>query len=494
MLEQIIFNLNVFTPELILTGTVLLVILADLIFNENKSVAIGLAAAGLFSALYFTTLQNGLNISLFNGMLAVDNFSVYFKIIILVSTIFILFFSFSSKEVLEAKSRMGEFYALIVALAIGMMLMVSSTHMLMMYLSLELSSLTSYILTGYTKEKKSSAEASLKYVIYGALASGLMLFGISLVYGFTGSMDFAVIQSKLSDGSTNELILLISFLLIVVGFGYKISAVPFHYWTPDVYEGAPITITALLSVASKAAGFGMLMRFIRTSLVTDNVIDGFWVTVPNVPLEEVLILLSVLTMLIGNLVALWQENLKRLLAYSSIAHAGYMLLGLVVLGNEGFSATMIYFAIYLFMNFGAFYVVMLIANKTGSEMMDNYKGLSKRNSFLSVAMAIFLISLTGLPPTAGFVAKLYIFAALVNSKFIWLAVFGVLMGVISLYYYVRIFRNMFLRDGTETEEIKITGFEKFVTLLLLIPTLVFGLYFGQLVEFAQASVKFIGLN
>ena len=424
-------------------------------------------------------------------MIAIDNFAIFFKLLTLLSTIFIVLFSFSSKEVLNTKSRIGEYYTLLVALALGMALMVSSTHMIMMYLSLEIASLTSYILAGYTKENKNSAEASLKYVLYGAIASGMMLYGISLIYGLTGSLDFYTINLKLAEGSVNPTMLLVSGLLIFVGFGYKISAVPFHYWTPDVYEGSPITITAILSVASKAAGFGMLMRFVRTVFVTDGMNLPFWSAVPSIPIENILILLSILTMTIGNLVAIWQDNLKRLLAYSSIAHAGYMLLGLVVLGNEGYSAVMVYFIVYLFMNLGAFYVVMLVGNETGSENIDDYKGLGARNTFLAISLAIFLISLTGLPPTAGFVGKLYIFAALINSKFIWLAVVGVLNSVVSLYYYVRIFRNMFLRKGESENEIKISLFEKFVLLLLLLPTLILGLYFGPLVEFAQSSVIFL---
>lgn len=494
MFEQIIFNLQLFLPELILIGTILVAILADLIFKENKSVVVGFVCAGLLSAIYFTFQQRGLNISLFSGMIAIDNFAIFFKLLTLLSTIFIVLFSFSSKEVLNTKSRIGEYYTLLVALALGMALMVSSTHMIMMYLSLEIASLTSYILAGYTKENKNSAEASLKYVLYGAIASGMMLYGISLIYGLTGSLDFYTINLKLAEGSVNPTMLLVSGLLIFVGFGYKISAVPFHYWTPDVYEGSPITITAILSVASKAAGFGMLMRFVRTVFVTDGMNLPFWSAVPSIPIENILILLSVLTMTIGNLVAIWQDNLKRLLAYSSIAHAGYMLLGLVVLGNEGYSAVMVYFIVYLFMNLGAFYVVMLVGNETGSENIDDYKGLGARNTFLAISLAIFLISLTGLPPTAGFVGKLYIFAALINSKFIWLAVVGVLNSVVSLYYYVRIFRNMFLRKGESENEIKISIFEKIVLLLLLLPTLILGLYFGPLVEFAQSSVVFFGLN
>jgi NADH-quinone oxidoreductase subunit N len=287
-------------------------------------------------------------------------------------------------------------------------------------------------------------------------------------------------------------------VLILVGFGYKISAVPFHFWTPDIYEGAPVTITAFLSVASKAAGFGMLMRFFKITFIDSTVLalpPGIWAVIKGIDITQILIVLSVLTMTLGNLVAIWQKNIKRLLAYSSIAHAGYMLMGLVVLGNDGYAAVLIYFVVYLFMNLGAFYVVMLVANKTDSENMDTYKGLGSRSPYLSVAMAIFLISLTGLPPTAGFIGKLYLFAALINAKLIWLAIVGVLNSVIALYYYVRIIRNLFLRDSVgSVEPIAFSFSQSLLLTVMLIPTLVLGLYFGPLVEFAQYSVTMFGLR
>jgi NADH-quinone oxidoreductase subunit N len=291
--------------------------------------------------------------------------------------------------------------------------------------------------------------------------------------------------------------LVLAGLLITVGFGYKISAVPFHFWTPDVYEGAPVTITALLSVASKAAGFAMMIRFFRVTfadLIMGGQGTGAWAMLGGFDWSQVLAILAVLSMTLGNLVALWQNNLKRLLAYSSIAHAGYMLLGVVTLSTEGVSAVMIYFVVYLFMNLGAFYVVMLVANKTGSEDMGAYAGLGQRSPFLGVAMIIFLLSLTGIPPTAGFVGKLYIFSALIGAKMITLVVIGALNSVVSLYYYVRIMKNMFLKDAApDAGMIGLTASEVAMLLLLLIPTLLIGLYFGPLVEYAQASVSIFGV-
>jgi NADH-quinone oxidoreductase subunit N len=240
------------------------------------------------------------------------------------------------------------------------------------------------------------------------------------------------------------------------------------------------------------------MRFLKVAFIDSTILTpplGLWTTIKGFELTNVLIIISVLTMTLGNLVAVWQDNVKRLLAYSSIAHAGYMLLGLVVLGNDGYAATMIYFAVYLFMNLGAFYVVMLVANKTGSEDIQEYKGLGSRAPLLAVAMAIFLVSLTGLPPTAGFIGKLYLFAALIRAKLIWLALVGVLNSVISLYYYVRIFRNMFLRDAEGSSEPLTFELSNIVVLLiLLVPTIALGLYFGPLVQFAQKSVAMFGIR
>jgi NADH-quinone oxidoreductase subunit N len=365
-------------------------------------------------------------------------------------------------------------------------------------LAMELTSLSSYILAGYTKEAADSSEASLKYIIYGAVSSGVMLYGISILFGLTGAMDYFGINHALVMSAPNNFALLTATIFIVVGFGYKISAVPFHFWTPDVYEGAPITITAFLSVASKAAGFAMMIRFFKVIFIDTTILAvpaGMWTSLYGFEWNKLLAILSVLTMTLGNLVAVWQDNLKRLLAYSSIAHAGYMLMGVVVLSDQGIAAVLIYFMMYLFMNLGAFFVVMLVANKTGSEDISAYRGLGYRAPLIGVAMAIFLISLTGLPPTAGFIGKLYLFAALLEAKWIWLAVVGALNSVISLYYYARVLRYMFLRDPEgQTSSITLQRSEAILLLFFVIPTLLFGLYFGPLVDLANASVQMFGIR
>ena len=498
MADQALRSLSQFLPETSLVITFCAAILIGIIFRKRPQIVPVVSLLGIAVALWFAIEQVGTSQSVFSGMIVVDPFAVFFKVLIGATAIIIFLFSIYSSEVQSTIKRLVEYSALLVAMTLGMFLMSGAANLLMMVLSIELTSLSSYILAGYTKEAPDSSEASLKYIIYGALSTGLMLYGISIIYGLTGgATDFYGINKTLSAGSVSPLALLVASLLIIAGLGYKISAVPFHFWTPDVYEGAPITITAFLSVASKAAGFAMLIRFFKVSFIDSSVIGlptGFWASLQEFEWNKIVAILSVLTMTLGNLVAVWQNNLKRLLAYSSIAHAGYMLMGVVVLSDKGLAAVLIYFVVYLFMNLGAFYVVMLIESKIGSEDIDSYRGFGYRSPLVSIAMAIFLISLAGIPPTAGFIGKLFLFAALLDAKWIWLAVIGALNTVISLYYYVRVIRNMFLRDPEDsTTPIVFSNPQLTILVILLIPTLVFGLYYSPIVEFANASVAMFGL-
>ncbi|MEI7906264.1 MAG: NADH-quinone oxidoreductase subunit N [Bacteroidota bacterium] len=499
MLETIVNNLSNILPEVIVTATLCIVLLYHLIDRKNTQMLMVLSVAGLVGAFYVLTENIGINSTAFSGMLSIDPFAIFFKILIVFATIVVVLMSRFSDEVNAEYKTIGEYYFLLLSMCLGMMFMVGSSNLLMMYLTLEMSSLSSYVASGFTRKAKDSSEASLKYLLYGAFSSGVMLYGISIVYGLTGTLDIAGINRVLMQGSSGQLALIVASIFILVGFGYKISAVPFHFWTPDVYEGAPTTITAFLSVASKAAGFAMMMRAFKVMFIDSSVMNlpaGTWTLISGVHIQNALMILSVLTMTLGNLVALWQDNVKRMLAYSSIAQAGYMLLGLVVLSNDGFSAVMVYFVVYLFMNLGAFYVVMLIANKLNSEHIDDYKGLGKRSPLLSVTLAVFLVSLTGLPPTAGFIGKWMIFLSLINAKMITIALIGVLNSVVSLYYYVRIIRNMFLREEQTVSAVQFNFplAQKILLISLLVPTLYFGLFFNQLVEFAQLSVQMFGVK
>jgi len=499
MLENLVKDLSFIYPEIIVSVTLLLIVLFDLIFNKDKTIIPYLGLVGLFLALYLSICEIGAQSHAFIisdtgnkfGLLSIDAFGSYFRIIILITSILIIFFAKASGEIQAITERSGEFYTLLFGMILGMMFMVSASDLIMIYISVELLSLSSYVLAGFTKLRDRNSEASLKYLIYGAASSGLMLFGMSIVYGLTGSTNLFVINEVLQSASINSLAYSFSIILIFAGIGFKISAAPFHFWTPDVYEGAPISITAFLSVASKAAGFALLIRFIKTTfLVGDN--TGHWVLVQGFDWQTFIIIISVLTMTLGNFAALWQDNLKRMLAYSSIAHAGFMLLGIAVLSDQGLLAVMIYFLVYLLMNLGAFYIVMLIANKIGSEDINDYNRLGYASPFLGVSLTIFMISLTGLPPTAGFISKLYIFIALIDVQMIFVAVIAVLNSVVSLYYYIRVLKHMFINDSEkEVPELKISLNDIVFILILLVPTLLFGVYFSPVVEFAQNCLSIL---
>jgi NADH-quinone oxidoreductase subunit N len=447
---------------------------------------------------YFTIEQFGLSELAFtssgnNGLMSVDPFGAFFKLIFIITTAFVVLFSISSNEVKNTKDRHGEYYTLIFGMLLGMSLLSSSTDLILIYLSIELLSLSSYVLAGFVKNSLRNSEASLKYVIYGSASSGIMLFGISILYGITGSTNLYEINSILTSIRVLDITFILASLMIIAGFGFKISIVPFHFWTPDVYEGAPITITAYLSVASKAAGFAVLIRFITIGFNSSTSDTGYFNLISLIDWQSLLIILSVITMTLGNFAALWQDNLKRMLAYSSIAHAGYILLGIAVLSNQGLMAVLIYFAIYLFMNLGAFYVVMLIANQIGSEHIDDYKGLGKSVPFLGVALAIFLVSLTGLPPTGGFIAKLYLFIALIDANMITVAFIALLNTVVSLYYYIRVLKNLYLaKSDIEKPMIPVTGLHYTVLLLLIVPVLLLGVYFTPLIDLAKNSIQILG--
>ncbi len=490
---DLIKSFEFFKPETTLTATIILTIIFDLIFKKSKHISGYVAIIGIVIAGIFLYQQTGVEYKAFANLLVIDDFGVFMKYIILLSSLIIIIFTFYSKELHPGKPRLGEYFTLMMGMTLGMFLLVGSANLIMIYLSIEIMSISSYVLAGYTKEIKRASEASLKYVIFGAVSTGIMLYGISILFGLTGSLNLFDINQYIASGNVDDIPLFVSSLMIVAGFGYKISAVPFHFWTPDVYEGAPVTITAYLSVASKAAGFAVLLRFFKTGLVdpSSGTLET-WNLIGNIDWRYVLIVISILTMTLGNLVAVWQNNMKRLLAYSSIAHAGYMLMAVAVLNDNGVTAVLIYFFFYMLMNLGAFFIVQLIANKLDTEDIDDYAGLGFRSPVLGVCLTIFLISLTGLPPTAGFIGKLYVFTSVINAGFVWLAVIGVVNSVISLYYYIKVVRNMYLRQNEHFHsKLTYSPTEILIVLMLAIPTLFFGIYFTPIVEWANLSVNIL---
>ena len=490
-------SVGFFIPEIYLSVLFMLLIVIDLVAKGRKNNLLSITTLlGLAGSTVFIYQQHGLPAGeFFFGMYVLDEFALFFKYFFVLSAILAVIVTMADEQFDREVKSMGEYYALIVAMVIGMIMMASSADLLMIFLSMELVSFTGYILAGYFKRNPRSSEAALKYLVYGAVSSGLMVYGFSLIYGITAQTNIIKISLELAAHGSDSLVMILATLLVLAGFGYKIGAVPFHFWSPDVYEGSPTPITAYLSVASKAAGFALLMRF-------------FYVAIPHggLPPEDklgidwlsLLMILSVASMIYGNVVALWQKNVKRLLAYSSIAHAGYLLLGILVMDQFGTQATLFYLLSYFLMNFGAFYVVILISNKTGSENLDDYRGLGKKMPLAGAALTVFLISLVGLPPTVGFIGKLMIFSALLTkgSLYIWIALIGIMTSVISLYYYMLIPLNMYLRESKQNEEqsMSLGMAPQLILAVLMILTLYFGLFFTPLSDFAKYSSAIFGIT
>lgn len=481
-------SIKLFYPEIALASTVVLLTILDLLVAHKRALAyIGMAGA-LVSLGFTVDLYGTPPALLFHQLVVLDNFSLFFKVLSLVAVIVAIWMSISSKEV--AQLHLGEYYIVLLTCALGMFFMASANNLLMAYLGLELVSLTSYILTGMLPHNRRSTEAALKYLIYGGVASGTMIYGMSWIFGLTGSLDYAAINTALAQTGASPVAIYFAFVFILAGFGYKMAFAPFHMWSPDVYQGAPIPFTAFLSVASNAAGVAILVRFFYSGVAT-LAPDGNW-TFPEMPWSDLIMWLSIATMTIGNLSALNQRNVKRLLAYSGIAHAGYIMMGLVALNTAGLNAILFYVVAYLIMNLGAFLVVMVIANATGREEIDAYRGLARRGGgFAAVCMAIFLFSLTGLPPTAGFIGKFLLLASIIQAHFYLLAVIALLNTVVSLYYYMRIVKIMFF-DEPNPADPQIHTMSSAVPLLgvFTLLTLVFGLYWSPLLTYTQDSLAF----
>lgn len=486
-------SLEFFIPELILTITILAALITDLFVKKSKTNMIGwvLGVGLVIVGLSVHNLSSVPPTTLFLDMIVIDPFSSFMKIVIILSTLLVIVASWVNDEL--EKYRKGEYFTIMGIMVMGLFLMTSSVDIIMLYISIEVVSIMSFVLAAYLKLDTRSNEAGLKYVIYGAFSSGVMLFGLSIVYGLAGSTNYFAIQDTLSslDGSANPA-LIMALLMIFAGFGYKISSVPFHFWTPDVYEGSPSTITAYLSVAPKAAGFAMIIRFFHQVFsdsigLTSNAIGS-----TDLPWPEIIGVLAVVTMTMGNLVAIQQKSIKRMLAYSSIAHAGYMMLALPVLSMEAVESVMIYLFIYVFMNLGAFFIVIFVKNKTGGESFEDFEGLGWKMPIVGAFMTLFMLSLTGLPPTAGFVGKLYIFKTLVGagSEFLWLVVAGGVNSVISLYYYFHVVKVMFL-GGKRSDVITYPPSTMFgLMIFTAVPSLLLGLYWNPLASWVKDSLVF----
>ena len=467
-------------PEIILTSGALLLLLVDVLFPKRESTVFGMAITTLLATLAMTVSFAGTKITVSAGLLAIDGFAMFFKSIFLLSAIMTVLMSASYLRVEGV--RAAEYYFLVLCATLGMMFMASGVDLITLFIGLETMAVSFYILVGFLKPSQRSNEAAVKYFLLGTFSLGILLYGMSLLYGITGTTSLAGIADALV-GTESTLLLSLTLILVAVGMGFKVAAVPFHMWAPDVYEGAPTPVTAFLSVGSKAAAFAMLLRIFFEGLPT-LVADWqtlFWI-------------LAAVTMTVGNIAALTQTNTKRMLAYSSIAHAGYVLIGVAVGTERGVSATMVYLWVYLFTQFGAFAVIAMMRRPdvVGDELKD-LSGLYFRKPFAAVAMLIFMLSLGGIPPTAGFMGKFWIFGAAIDSGFVWLAVIGVINSAISLYYYYRIIVFMWIKEETLGSDIEIGPAMATALGIAVVGSIFFGIYPEMVFDQAQLATEMFGL-
>ena len=429
---SIIESVTFVTPEIILLAAAI-AILAASFFVNNKSV-LGVLALAAIAAASLCLPQSGKTSSApFFNLLTNDSFSLFFKEISLFITGIVILLSIGYKELTE--KSIGEYYFLLLNGTIAMLLAVSSNNLLMIYLSLEMLSLISYMLVAFLRNNPLSSEGALKYFLFGALSTGVMLYGISLTYGLFGTTDLSAISKALNAGQINGSASSILLVLILAGIGFKCTMVPFHMWAPDVYQGAPTAVTAFISVGPKAVGFALLLRIFANSFFP---LDANWVSLMT--------LISIFTMTIGNVIAISQTDIKRMLAYSSIAQAGYMLIGFVVGSDSGIEGVLYYILAYALMNLGAFGCVILVSNSIRSDAIEDYAGLHKRDPVTSFMLSVFLLSLVGVPPLAGFWGKFLVFTAAIESKFILLAIVGVVNSVVAAFYYMRVIKCMYLDE------------------------------------------------
>ena len=467
-------------PELVIVLTFVIVMIFDLFRSIQKSVLAWVTIIGSAIALWASVviLNAGVIGYEFNGMLRVDRFSMYFNVIFLVSTILVTLISINYLD--REDKRQGEYYVLILLATLGMMLMAAGNELIVIFLGLELMSLSLYVLAGYFRSVQVSSEAGMKYLLLGAFASGFFLYGIALIYGGAGTTSIPDIASELKAGGKSPLMLAGMFLLIV-GFGFKVALVPFHQWAPDVYEGAPTTIAAFISAGPKAAGFAAFLRIFMGALES---LQPEW--------NVVVVILAALTMTVGNVIATAQSNIKRMLAYSSVAHAGYVLVGLAAANKDGISSAMLYLLIYCVMNIGAFAAVILARTEDGENLkIADYAGLGFRKPLLALFMTIMLLSLAGFPPTAGFVGKFYVFRSAVDAGQIWLVVIAAINTAISAFYYLRVVVTMYMKEPEE--ELDFHAYPKLLVFALLIITIgvvLIGVLPSYFLEPAQISTQF----
>ena len=478
-----VVNMAPILPEIFLSVLAMVLLLLN-VFSPSgkKSYLAYISFLGIVAAAVLTSIGWGLHIESFSGSVVLDNFATFFKMTFLVAAGLAVLISDQYME--REECNHGELYPLILFTVVGMMLMASGTDLMTIFLGLEVMSVSLYVLAGINRANRKSNEAGLKYFLLGAFSTGFLLYGMALIYGATGTTRIYKIASIIGQMTlpSANIMLVAGMLLMLTGFLFKIAAAPFHMWTPDVYEGAPTPMTAFMSAGPKAAGFAAALRILLVALPTLQV---EW--------SQLLWIIAVLTMTVGNITALRQDNIKRMLAYSSIAHAGYCLVGFAAGNGIGTAGILFYMLSYAFMNIGAFAIVILVAKKgeTNGNVMD-FAGLGFKHPILAVAMTVFLFSLAGMPPTAGFIGKFYLFSGAIQKGYIWLAVIGVLNSAASVYYYLRVMVYMYMKDPTEEFDwVQVTAPITLALIIAVAGSLIPGIVPSFILQFAQQAVRLI---
>jgi len=458
-------------PEIVMACLALVVLMMDLVIRRKGITAF---FSIVTAAVVGFTLMDSSGTAL--GMYIADGYSSFFKLIFLISLVLSVLISI--KYIKIEKVNFGEYYSLMLFATLGMMIMASAGDIIVLYLGLELMALSVYVLAGFFRHDTRSNEASLKYFLLGAFASAFLLYGTAMIYGLTGTTNLKAIAQYLGTQGTGSPALMLSVILFVVAFGFKIAAAPFHMWAPDVYEGAPTSVTAFMSVGPKAAGFAVFGRVFLTAFAHLQM-DWAAIVIP----------IAILTMAVGNILAIAQTNIKRMLAYSSIAHAGYALIGIIAGGENGVASMMSYLFIYAFMNIGAFAVVIMLRTEGfKGETITDYEGLAKSHPLAATLMLIFMFSLTGIPPTAGFIGKFYLFMAAVNAGYTWLAVVAVIFSSISAYFYLRIVMYMWMREPKTEVALSTSVSTNIALAVTVVAVLLIGVLPSGVIEMARAAV------
>ena len=463
-------------PVLVLSVFGIMVLVTDLFIGKDKSVLVFISLTGLLMGAISSLAKYNLPVHSFNGAYIVDNFSVFFTFIFCISSAMAILVSIDYNK--RERIKVGEYYSLILFCTVGMVLLASSTDMIMIFLGIEIVSISLYVLAGIRRNDTKSNEAALKYFLLGAFATGFLLYGMTLIYGSTGSTKLASIANVIGEGDVaSEPLLIMGVVLMIIGFGFKVAAVPFHMWAPDVYQGAPTPVTAFMAVGPKAASLAAFYRFFSEAIPQ---LSPSW--------EVLLCTVSVLTMFIGNLGAIMQTNIKRLLAFSSVAHVGYLIIAIIAKNSLSSSALMFYMLTYAFMIFGTFGIVILLGRKGDENLeIENYSGLAYKHPILALSMTIFLLSLGGLPPLAGFVAKFFVFSAALKEGFLILVIIAVLNSAISLYYYLKVIVFMYMKDPVKEFHISLTPMTLLVIAISAFGTIQLGIFPDPIIALAQAN-------